>query len=235
MFKSFWSSKNMDPNKSSWWKYFLTASLLGICPENSLSIFMCCWPSLASYKHKGPVSFSYNSSFSACFFSQNSVFLSQQISRNSVSVCFFIEANGVKVFVGPFSGKFPKAQIWVVPRQWRMTPCPALPKSSRRCLALRKLVFCLQMSALIRALLHTFLFGSLNVTFLSGIGPYVEVALYHEPSRHYWWPMLSSMFLNSHRSVSAKNRYWHLWRMDWQLIYWAKGRRFPINLLLTKG
>ena len=38
--------------------------------------------------------FSYNPSFSACFFSRNSVFLSQQISRNSVSACFFSKANG---------------------------------------------------------------------------------------------------------------------------------------------
>ena len=36
----------------------------------------------------GPVRFSCNPSFSACFFSRNSVFLSQQISRNSVSACF---------------------------------------------------------------------------------------------------------------------------------------------------
>ena len=39
------------------------------------------------------------------------------------------------------------------------------------------------MSALFRALLYTFLSGSLNVTLLSEIGPYVEVAFYHEPSR----------------------------------------------------
>jgi hypothetical protein len=39
------------------------------------------------------------------------------------------------------------------------------------------------MSALFCALLYTFLSGSLNVTLLSGIGPYVEVAFYHEPSR----------------------------------------------------
>ena len=39
------------------------------------------------------------------------------------------------------------------------------------------------MSALFRALLYTFLSGSLNVALISGIGPYVEVAFYHEPSR----------------------------------------------------
>ena len=41
-----------------------------------------------------PICFSYNPSFSACFFSRSSVFLSQQISRNSVSACFFSEVNG---------------------------------------------------------------------------------------------------------------------------------------------
>ena len=40
-----------------------------------------------------PVRFSYNLSFSACFFSQNNVFLPQQISWNSVLSCFFSEAN----------------------------------------------------------------------------------------------------------------------------------------------
>ena len=44
--------------------------------------------------HIGPVRFSYNPYFSACFFSQNSVFLSQQISQNNVSTYFFSEANG---------------------------------------------------------------------------------------------------------------------------------------------
>jgi len=43
---------------------------------------------------KGPVRFSYNPYFLACFFSRKNVFLSQQISRNSVSACFFSEANG---------------------------------------------------------------------------------------------------------------------------------------------
>ena len=43
-----------------------------------------------------PVRFSYNPSFSACFFSRNSVFLSQQTSQNSVSVCFFSEANEIE-------------------------------------------------------------------------------------------------------------------------------------------
>ena len=38
---------------------------------------------------KGFFSFSYNPSFSACFFSRNSVFLSQQISRNSIFGLFF--------------------------------------------------------------------------------------------------------------------------------------------------
>ena len=36
----------------------------------------------------GPVHFSYNPSFSACFFNQNSIFLSQQISQNSIFACF---------------------------------------------------------------------------------------------------------------------------------------------------
>ena len=48
--------------------------------------------------HYQTVRFSYNPSFSACFFSRNSVFLSQQISRNSVSICFFSEANGANYF-----------------------------------------------------------------------------------------------------------------------------------------
>jgi len=43
------------------------------------------------------VRFSYNSSFSACFFSRNNVFLSQQIRRNSISICFFSETNGPQV------------------------------------------------------------------------------------------------------------------------------------------
>uniref|UniRef100_C6JRI6 Uncharacterized protein n=1 Tax=Sorghum bicolor TaxID=4558 RepID=C6JRI6_SORBI len=61
-----------------------------------------------------------------------------------------------KIFIGPFTRNVPKAQIWVVPKQWRMTPHPTLPKSSRMWLLFRR------------------------------IGPYVEVALYHKPSRHYW-------------------------------------------------
>jgi len=42
----------------------------------------------------GPVRFSYNPSFSACFFSWNSVFLSQQIRRNNVSACFSAKRMG---------------------------------------------------------------------------------------------------------------------------------------------
>jgi hypothetical protein len=63
---------------------------------------------------------------------------------------------------------------------------PYAAEIKQNLLTLQKLLMCLQMLALVRALLHKFLFGSLNVTFLLGIGPYVEVALYHEPSRHYW-------------------------------------------------
>ena len=48
------------------------------------------------FTYRGPVRFSYNPSFSACFFIRNSIFLSQQISRNNISTCFFSEANGAR-------------------------------------------------------------------------------------------------------------------------------------------
>jgi len=78
----------------------LANALLDISNEWFVLVSESCIP-IFDFNTCSPVRFSYNPSFSACFFSRNSVFLSQQISRNSVSVCFFSEANGVNVPILP--------------------------------------------------------------------------------------------------------------------------------------
>ena len=55
----------------------------------------------------GPVRFSYNPYFSACFISRNSIFLSQQISWNSVSAFFSAKRTG------PFLGTWNPLKITV--------------------------------------------------------------------------------------------------------------------------
>uniref|UniRef100_R7W5K2 DUF4336 domain-containing protein n=1 Tax=Aegilops tauschii TaxID=37682 RepID=R7W5K2_AEGTA len=115
-----------------------------------------------------------------------------------------------KVFLGPFSRKFPRAQVWVAPRQWSWpvnlpleffgvfrskplededdaTPWAAeieqkvlsspevgTPSSSPRIL----------ISEHHRERIDAYLHDNSRVNWvLSGIGPYVEVAFYHKPSR----------------------------------------------------
>ncbi|XP_052196850.1 uncharacterized protein LOC127804133 [Diospyros lotus] len=81
-----------------------------------------------------------------------------------------------KIFVGPFSRKFPKAQIWVAPRQWSWP-----------------LNLPLEFFGIFRA--KTLKDGDLSTPWADeieqkvlsspevGIGPYVEVAFYHKRSR----------------------------------------------------
>ncbi|CAH1437594.1 unnamed protein product [Lactuca virosa] len=81
-----------------------------------------------------------------------------------------------KIFVGPFSRKFPEAQIWVAPRQWSWP-----------------LNLPLEFFGIFRA--KTLLHEDLSTPWASeieqkilsspevGIGPYVEVAFYHKPSK----------------------------------------------------
>uniref|UniRef100_A0A7N0SW89 T4P13.26 protein n=1 Tax=Kalanchoe fedtschenkoi TaxID=63787 RepID=A0A7N0SW89_KALFE len=81
-----------------------------------------------------------------------------------------------KIFVGPFSRKFPRAQIWVAPRQWSWP-----------------LNLPLEFFGIFRA--KTLKDGDLSTPWADeieqkvlsspevGIGPYVEVAFYHKPSR----------------------------------------------------
>ncbi|PHU19649.1 hypothetical protein BC332_10800 [Capsicum chinense] len=81
-----------------------------------------------------------------------------------------------KIFVGPFSRKFPKAQIWVAPRQWSWP-----------------LNLPLEFFGIFRAI--TLKDGDISTPWADdieqkvlsspevGIGPYVEVAFYHKQSR----------------------------------------------------
>ncbi|KAE9612631.1 hypothetical protein Lal_00005858 [Lupinus albus] len=81
-----------------------------------------------------------------------------------------------KIFVGPFSRKFPLAQVWVAPRQWSWP-----------------LNLPLEFFGIFRAKtlkdkdLSTPWAGEIEQKVLSspevGIGPYVEAAFYHKPSR----------------------------------------------------
>ncbi|CAL5185939.1 unnamed protein product [Lathyrus oleraceus] len=81
-----------------------------------------------------------------------------------------------KIFVGPFSRKFPRAQVWVAPRQWSWP-----------------LNLPLEFFGIFRAKtlkdedLSTPWASDIEQKVLSspevGIGPYVEVAFYHKPSR----------------------------------------------------
>ncbi|KAH9740234.1 Lysine-tRNA ligase [Citrus sinensis] len=81
-----------------------------------------------------------------------------------------------KIFVGPFSRKFPRAQIWVAPRQWSWP------------LNLPLAFFGIfRAKTLIDEDLSTLWADEIEQKVLSspevGIGPYVEVAFYHKPSR----------------------------------------------------
>ncbi|GAY52772.1 Lysine-tRNA ligase [Citrus sinensis] len=81
-----------------------------------------------------------------------------------------------KIFVGPFSRKFPRAQIWVAPRQWSWP------------LNLPLAFFGIfRAKTLIDEDLSTPWADEIEQKVLSspevGIGPYVEVAFYHKPSR----------------------------------------------------
>ncbi|XP_062009828.1 uncharacterized protein LOC133726317 [Rosa rugosa] len=81
-----------------------------------------------------------------------------------------------KIFVGPFSREFPRAQVWVAPRQWSWP-----------------LNLPLEFFGIFRAKtlrdedLSTPWANEIEQKVLSspevGIGPYVEVAFYHKPSR----------------------------------------------------
>ncbi|KAL9227007.1 hypothetical protein vseg_002755 [Gypsophila vaccaria] len=81
-----------------------------------------------------------------------------------------------KIFVGPFSRKFPRAQVWVAPRQWSWP------------LNLPLEFFGIFRSKTLRDEdLSTPWSNEIEQKVLSspevGIGPYVEVAFYHKPSR----------------------------------------------------
>eukprot|EP00250_Pteridium_aquilinum_P000421 c10462_g1_i1 orf=147-1571(+) len=81
-----------------------------------------------------------------------------------------------KIFVGPFSRKFPKAQIWVAPRQWSWP------------LNLPLEFFGIFSAKVLRDMDKTAPWANeIDQKILSspevGIGPYVEVAFYHKPSR----------------------------------------------------
>nr|XP_027187364.1 uncharacterized protein LOC101501957 isoform X1 [Cicer arietinum] len=81
-----------------------------------------------------------------------------------------------KIFVGPFSRKFPRAQVWVAPRQWSWP------------LNLPLEFFGIFRSKTLKDEdLSTPWADEIEQKVLSspevGIGPYVEVAFYHKPSR----------------------------------------------------
>ncbi|KAF7820496.1 uncharacterized protein G2W53_025951 [Senna tora] len=81
-----------------------------------------------------------------------------------------------KIFVGPFSRKFPRAQVWVAPRQWSWP------------LNLPLEFFGIFRSKTLKDKdLSTPWADEIEQKVLSspevGIGPYVEVAFYHKPSR----------------------------------------------------
>ncbi|KAL5230145.1 hypothetical protein ABZP36_028921 [Zizania latifolia] len=81
-----------------------------------------------------------------------------------------------KVFFGPFTRKFPKAQIWVAPRQWSWPINLPL-----------EFFGIFRSKPLIDEDEDTPWAGEIEQKVLSspevGIGPYVEVAFYHKPSR----------------------------------------------------
>ncbi|XP_062231861.1 uncharacterized protein LOC133929206 [Phragmites australis] len=81
-----------------------------------------------------------------------------------------------KIFVGPFSRKFPKAQIWVAPRQWSWPiNLPLEFFGIFRARPLKDEDDATPWAAEIEQKV----LSSPEV----GIGPYVEVAFYHKPSR----------------------------------------------------
>ncbi|KAK3135105.1 hypothetical protein QOZ80_5BG0414610 [Eleusine coracana subsp. coracana] len=81
-----------------------------------------------------------------------------------------------KIFVGPFSRKFPKAQIWVAPRQWSWPiNLPLEFFGIFRAKSLKDEDEDTPWAAEIKQKV----LSSPEV----GIGPYVEVAFYHKPSR----------------------------------------------------
>ncbi|KAK9105156.1 hypothetical protein Scep_022000 [Stephania cephalantha] len=81
-----------------------------------------------------------------------------------------------KIFVGPFSRKFPRAQIWVAPRQWSWPLNLPL-----------EFVGIFRAKTLVDEDLSTPWSDEIEQKLLSspevGIGPYVEVAFYHKRSR----------------------------------------------------
>ncbi|XP_008647295.1 uncharacterized protein [Zea mays] len=81
-----------------------------------------------------------------------------------------------KIFVGPFSRKFPKAQIWVAPRQWSWPI--NLPLEFFGIFRAKPLKDEDDATPWVAEIEQKVL-SSPEV----GIGPYVEVAFYHKPSR----------------------------------------------------
>lgn len=81
-----------------------------------------------------------------------------------------------KIFVGPFSRKFPRAQIWVAPRQWSWPL--NLPLAFFGIFRAKTLID-EDLSTLWADEIEQKVLSSAEV----GIGPYVEVAFYHKPSR----------------------------------------------------
>lgn len=80
-----------------------------------------------------------------------------------------------KIFVGPFSRKFPRAQVWVAPRQWSWP------------LNLPLEFFGIFKARVLQDTASTPWADEIDLKVLSspevGIGPYVEVAFYHRASR----------------------------------------------------
>lgn len=81
-----------------------------------------------------------------------------------------------KIFVGPFSRKFPKAQTWVAPRQWSWPLNLPLEFFG---IFFAKVLRDMDKSAPWVDEIDQKILSSPEV----GIGPYVEVAFYHKPSR----------------------------------------------------
>ncbi|GJM89039.1 hypothetical protein PR202_ga05635 [Eleusine coracana subsp. coracana] len=86
-----------------------------------------------------------------------------------------------KIFVGPFSRKFPKAQIWVAPRQWSWPV--NLPLEFFGIFRARSLKDEDEDTPWAAEIKQKVLSSPEVGISAARIGPYVEVAFYHKPSR----------------------------------------------------
>ena len=108
-----------------------------------------------------------------------------------------------KIFVGPFSRKFPRAQVWVAPRQWSWplnlpleffgifraktlkdddTSTPWADEIEQKVLSCPE-VGIIMFPALSFTVISPLLVSDAFLSIFPGIGPYVEVAFYHKHSR----------------------------------------------------